>query len=353
MLADWVIGVVIALVAAVFGNLGTNLQKLAHMQTSQSTYTSHPAWYAGLACMILAALGDFAALGFAPQSIIAPLGSFTLVANLAFASIMLGERLTLRDLASTILIAGGCTLAIGFSNHSEKDYSVAELNQFFAASSFWVYTVVILGLIGALFAEKRYAENLRATNHPKYAAHHRLHRFCVPALSGVVGSQSMLFAKVTAQLIILLFQGDGEVIRSYETYIFIGLLLTTIFFQVKWLNDALSLFNATYVVPVFQTFWIGVSVIAGLVVYQEYLSMNGFQSSMFAFGTCLSLCGVILLSRRKVSDPDGVEEFALLDQEDMTIRVSVEGPSRASAEFVIPRLLDPSPRHSIPMKSPY
>jgi len=52
-------------------------------------YTSQPRWWIGLVLVVLGALGDFVSFGLAPQTLVAPAGSFTLVANVFFASFFL------------------------------------------------------------------------------------------------------------------------------------------------------------------------------------------------------------------------------------------------------------------------
>ena len=68
--------------------------------------------------------------------------------------------------------------------------------------------------------------------------------------------------------------------------------------QVSWLNEGLARFQAMSVVPVFQTFWIFVSAIAGFVFYNEWENFSVFQSLMFPLGMCLTLYGVMVLSNK-------------------------------------------------------
>ncbi len=58
-------------------------------------YTKLWIWRVGLFLVMVSSFVDFAALGFAPQTVIAPLGSVTLVANLILAPLMMGEKNTL------------------------------------------------------------------------------------------------------------------------------------------------------------------------------------------------------------------------------------------------------------------
>jgi hypothetical protein len=70
---------------------------------------------------------DFAALGFGAQSIIAPLGSLTLVANIGFARLLLGETITWAQLFATAWVVVGSALCVAFASHSNRVYEYVPL----------------------------------------------------------------------------------------------------------------------------------------------------------------------------------------------------------------------------------
>ena len=59
-------------------------------------------------------------------------------------------------------------------------------------------------------------------------------------------------------------------------------------------------FDALYVIPVFQSFWIVVSVISGMVFFGEYEDMSGEQIMLFAIGVGVTVFGVFYLSGRSI-----------------------------------------------------
>jgi uncharacterized membrane protein len=67
----------------------------------------------------LGSLFDFAALAFAAQSIVAPLGSLTLVSNILFAPLLLDERVARRDVIATLGIVAGSIVSVVFATHDE------------------------------------------------------------------------------------------------------------------------------------------------------------------------------------------------------------------------------------------
>jgi len=127
---------------------------------------------------------------------------------------------------------------------------------------------------------------------------HKFHRFFYGAAAGAVGAQSVLFAKITSELV---REGFLTMFARYETYIVLFMLGFTIFLQIKWLNQGLQRFDALYMVPVFQAFWIVFSVISGLVVYDEARDMTETSAFMFSIGVIVTVGGVWSLSQRRES----------------------------------------------------
>ena len=119
------VGVTISVVGSTISNLGQNIQKYAQELNDNKPkaeqaagYTSLWRWWGGLALVIFGSLFDVTALTFAPQSVIMPVGSFTLAANLYFASKFFGETLSRRDGHGTAMIViGACLVAVA---HGEK-----------------------------------------------------------------------------------------------------------------------------------------------------------------------------------------------------------------------------------------
>ena len=150
----WIIGVCLAAVSSVISNLGLNFQKLTHVRLQQKAeaellleqqkektvtksrfvtrfnkykhkdktepYAKQPLWILGFGLVWLGSILDFAALGFAAQTIIAPLGSLTLVTNTFFAPYINGEKTTRRDMYSTLVIVAGSVVAVSFGDKSEQ-----------------------------------------------------------------------------------------------------------------------------------------------------------------------------------------------------------------------------------------
>ena len=129
------------------------------------------------------------------------------------------------------------------------------------------------------------------------AKYYKQHRFVIAALSGTMGAQNVLFAKSVSVLVIESVSGGGRVLFAFwETYLLLIGLVSTIYLQLRWLNSGLKRFSALYVAPTFQAFWITVSVVGGLVVYDEADDMNLTQKCVFPLGVVVTILGVFYLT---------------------------------------------------------
>lgn len=108
----------------------------------RADYSKHGLWRIGLGLIIFGSFADFAALSFAPQvnyphntrkvlnyslqlvlqSLVAPLGSLTLVSNVVFAPILLRETIGTRDIIGTVTIVIGSAVAVAFASHEDVVY---------------------------------------------------------------------------------------------------------------------------------------------------------------------------------------------------------------------------------------
>ncbi|GBG28659.1 Magnesium transporter NIPA2 [Hondaea fermentalgiana] len=350
----WIVAVALCVLSAVIINFGTNLQKLAWNQRQSKPFAAgavaddpedlpltttddlnqdgqdeyfdeddddevDPAveakfrrsWALGFVAIVIGSLFDFAALGFGAQSVIAPLGSLTLVANMFFAQYMHGEKLSQHDVMATAVIFAGCVLSVAFASHKNEICDVDTLLGLYATLRFVVYAVSILTLILGGFFFVQYIENIVSkygTRSKQYKQLFRFHRFSYAFLAGVAGAQSVLFAKSLDELLVASFSGHSRIFLAHigSYLVFLG-MLASVTMQVYWLNCALARFDALYVVPVFQAQWIVFGVIGGGVFYGEFSGFSFGQALAFLSGVGLTVLGVYILSQRGYVAPTEME----------------------------------------------
>ena len=88
--------------------------------TDSKTYLSSPLWWAGILLMIVGEAGNFLAYGFAPASIVSPLGVVALVSNCIIARCLLNERFRQRDFWGVVVAIGGAVTVVLSANNQES-----------------------------------------------------------------------------------------------------------------------------------------------------------------------------------------------------------------------------------------
>ena len=336
--SEWLLGAIVAAIGSIASNLGVNCQKYSFMQNAklpkpqQKKHIRQKGWLLGMLLVVVGSIGDFAALSLAAQSIVAPIGSVTLVANVFFAHYWLKESLSYIEVVGTALIVGGSVTAVAFGDHSETAYDIHAILRFFYGTTFIVYAVgsIVLGVTLYRFqlpitpikqkivdATKRYEQAYEANDRAQmeyedfyiaslqksYAKWEKVHPFSLCALSGILGGQSVMFGKMVSEMLNVTFAGDNQLFSPFF-YLFVGCMLACVVGQLQFLAISLSFFDALYVVPVFQCFFISFSTLGGACFFAEFNNFNALQAVFFPLGLFGTLGGVIVLTRRKMGSED-------------------------------------------------
>jgi len=90
-------------------------------QEDRKTYLKSPYWWLGIVLMVTGEAGNFIAYGFAPASIVSPLGVVALVSNCIIAPLLLKESFRQRDFwGVAVAIAGAVTIVLSAKNSETK-----------------------------------------------------------------------------------------------------------------------------------------------------------------------------------------------------------------------------------------
>jgi uncharacterized membrane protein len=250
---QWYFGVIISIAGSLCMNLGQNIQKFAaNVSLSKSTrgdklqsYYKQWRWWGGLGFVIFGSCGDFIALYFAPQSIVMPMGAFTLIANLFFASAWLGEKLVVNDVIGTVCIVfGGIGIAVAYGiigeTKCDEELSTTDLLNLWAQWHMLAYVMFVVGLATCLYMVMRHCEEVMENKRlgqeiqsakPSHS-YERLHPLSYAALSGIFGGHSALFAKSTVEMLSSTFDGNNQFNKPI-TYVFIACMLVCVVSQVN------------------------------------------------------------------------------------------------------------------------
>ena len=261
----WWIGVVGTVFGCFVSNFGTNIQKVsldrnsALPEAQRRSSLRQPLWLAGCVCMVAGAIADFAVLPFAPQSLLAPFGTMTLVFNVGMANYLSKERPTLRNVLATSTILLGTVLVVLGGDKCEQHFTSDELVGRFEKFGMVVYIVLVFTFLGVGGYVSRVVWDKRDDAAKVPIPQRKQVAFLMAAVGGTFGGNTILCAKTVGELIktaLSDYRMPGPTQINWWALVFLLVLVANLLAQVNFLNEAIRRYAMLMVIPVYQTFWI-------------------------------------------------------------------------------------------------
>lgn len=259
-------------------------------------YLRSPYWWCGIVLMTVGEAGNFLAYGFAPASIVSPLGVVALVSNCVIAPFMLKERFRKRDFWGVAVAVTGAVVVVLSANTSEVKIGPHDLWVMITRWEFELY----LGLSAALIVALMMISD-------KYGGKTIL---IDVGLVGLFGGYTALSTKGVASLLSFTL---WHVITYPVTYLLVAILVSSALLQIRYINRALRHFDSTQVIPTqFVMFTLSV-IIGSAVLYRDFESTTASQAAKFVGGCFMTFLGVYLITSGRVRTED---EYSEGDEED-------------------------------------
>lgn len=289
--------------------------------SENTTYLKSPYWWAGILLMTVGEAGNFLAYGFAPASIVSPLGVVALVSNCIIAPCLLKERFRKRDLLGVIVAVAGAVTVVLSAKTSETKMGPEDL---WTAMTRWEFEVY-LGITAALIVGLMWASG-------KYGGKSILIDL---GLVGLFGESTLIRATV----VLLTISKGGYTALSTKgvasllsdtlwlsltfpiTYLLLFILIASALLQIRYVNRALQRFDSTQVIPTqFVLFTLSV-IIGSAILYRDFESATLDRVGKFVGGCALTFLGVYLITsgRSREGDDEDTEDeeqtIGLIDEE--------------------------------------
>ncbi|KAG0652391.1 nipa 2 [Hyphodiscus hymeniophilus] len=284
-----------------------------------SSYLKSPYWWGGIVLMTVGEAGNFLAYGFAPASIVSPLGVVALVSNCVIAPIMLKERFRMRDFWGVVVAVAGAVTVVLSAKQQEKKLGPHEIVGAITTLEFEVYMAVTITLIVVLiWASPRYGNKTILVD---------------LGLVGLFGGYTALSTKGVASMLSYTL---WRALTTPVTYALLAVLISTAVMQVKYVNKALQRFDSTQVIPVqFVMFTLSV-IIGSAILYRDFEKAEAENVIKFVGGCLLTFFGVFLItSGRSRNDEDDEEDS---EEADETIGLTAQDEEEVFS--------DGAPRHA-------
>ncbi|PHH92548.1 hypothetical protein CDD83_6827 [Cordyceps sp. RAO-2017] len=274
-----------------------------------STYLKSPYWWLGQILITLGEMGNFLAYGFAPASIVSPLGVVALVSNCIIAPVMFHEKFRARDFWGVVIAVSGVVTVVLSANQQETKLGPHEVWEAITTTEFEIYMAVTTLLILILmWASGRYGKRTILID---------------LGLVGLFGGYTALATKGVSSML------SSTLWRAFATpvtYVLMLILLVTAVMQIRYVNKALQRFDSTQVIPIQFVLFTLCVILGSAILYRDFEKTTAEQAVKFVGGCLLTFFGVFLITSGRqqqededeeaLSDAEGVEEtIGLMQQE--------------------------------------
>ncbi|KAJ5287265.1 hypothetical protein N7478_002951 [Penicillium angulare] len=287
--------------------------------SDRKSYLRSPYWWVGIILMCLGETGNFMAYGFAPASIVSPLGVVALISNCIIAPCLLKEKFRGRDVWGVLISIAGAVVVVLSAKSSEEKLGPEEIWARITTWEFELYLGLTTGLILALMWGSY-----------QYGSRSILIDVGLVALFG--GYTALSTKGVSSLLSFTLWR----MITYPITYLLVFILVFSAVMQIRYINRALQRFDSTQVIPTqFVLFTLSV-IIGSAVLYRDFNSMTAERAAKFVGGCFMTFLGVYFITSGRVhsddestfSTEDEEEAIGLLDGERYQDNVDLPPPSR-------------------------
>lgn len=318
-----VVGIFVSLAASAVDAIGLNLQRRDHVRNAmlpdeeQRHECKRLTWHIGFFLYVGSQLfGSSAALYFLQPAVVASLGSAALIFNFIFAYLLVGTRITVKEIIATVFIIIGAALVAVFGDVPKSELSDAQLLELYAAPSFIIYFVILEVITVSTFI---FTQGLRKLlQSPAMRAKSKIRILREASLvkmkkflglgfaisGGLIASQTVVLAETSVRLIVQTAGGKNEFTEPFP-FVLIIVCLITAFSQVYCMNSGLKVCDPVIVVPVFFAFYSTLALFNTNIYYDQWYKYDVLNYCMMLLGIAIIIPGVYIIS--SASGESGME----------------------------------------------
>ncbi|KAF7721501.1 hypothetical protein EC973_004550 [Apophysomyces ossiformis] len=372
-ITNFVIGVFVSLAASFMDALGLNILKLDHVKESEKDEQDQrgdcgrPLWHIGLYTYVASQLiGSTIALNYLKTQWVAPLGSVALIYNFIFAKLLVGTKITRKDVLGTFVVVASVIWIVVFGgmyngDDPEESISLENLKTLFTRPIFIIYfsalnIITFSGLAVAIWSHWILSDDSRKRSSQFFVGMkpkkmRRIVGLMFSLDGGMLASETLLLAKSGVKLFTLSVSSQVNQFTDNTSRFIILALVVTAVLQVYCLNSALKLYSSVVVVPVFYGTYTALGLVNTIIYLDEIGNYPGWAIALVFAGIAVLIYGVYLLSSKP--DPSHPREEDAHEPEELTMMNIDNWPSakdekEAAAKRIDSDLGGPSSSHRSP-----
>lgn len=260
------------------GGNGKNESMIEH--GNESDYLKSKLWWLGFLLMNIGECGNFISYAFAPASVVAPLGTFALIANCVFAPLMLNERFRKRDLIGIVIATLGAITVVLASNTSDVRLDPAGLQRAISQRPFIIFACIYILAAIVLTGLSEGEIGRRVV-------------FVDVGLCAIFGGFTVLSTKGISTLLTLEW---WDMFTEWITYPVVLVLVLTGVGQIRYLNRALKRFDSKVIIPIQFVLFTLSAIIGSAILYGDFKETNFHQLLTFLYGCVATFLGVFVIA---------------------------------------------------------
>lgn len=246
----------------------------------------NPTWWMGTFLMAAGEVGNFAAFAFAPASLVAPLGAWSVVLSAILAHLFLGESISNGNLIGIALCVAGAFL-IGTSG---PDVSIVEASldadavfKLLTRLPFAIFLfLVLISTISLIYVSHRTMLGRR-------------YIFVYVGVSSLLGAVTVVCAKALSTFLRMTIEGNSQ-FGNWLPFALGIILGCAILAQLRYLNLAMAQFGNAQVIPVYYVLFTTCAMTSGVIMYREFEELT-VRNLPFFIGICSTMTGVFFVSK--------------------------------------------------------
>lgn len=288
----YIIGIFVALFGHSISAMGINLQKYAHLKPSDKPLGKQPVWILGLVCMALCEVVNFVALSLVPASVVAPLGSFSVVCCAIFGSLLFKESIDKQAIIGIAFIVFGTIIVVWNGPSNSEEITVEAFVKIIHSLKAKIYIACDLLILFILYrcGDKSI--------------------FGTIGLAAVSAGNTVTLTKALSTFVAISVGGNNQLLNPVP-YIVILLIACSLVMQVNKLNKGMEMFPS-YICSALQfVILTTVTNFNSAVLYGEMKSLTSIKATLFIIGCLIVMFGVYKLSYETKPRPQGDESTLL------------------------------------------
>ena len=274
--------------------------------------TKSKRWILGTCVFLTGSAFNFGSYGLAAQSVLAALEASQFVTNLLFSKFLLGAKMLPRFYAGTVFIVVGTVLIVAFGNDRNDHLSFEDLVDKYFSPIFLAYLVFVVCAAVALRVTHQHYQKMQDAGTPLPNSD-----IILPVTYAVFSAYFGTLFVVQCKVFMKMCQYAGFAGKNLLLEpLFYTTIVTALPLVAVWLhrlNEALSLYDPLFIIPLIQSNFIIWAIISGGIYFEEFACFDLGMWAGFLGGLSIVLFGLYQLrpepQESKVAPSDDPDTF--------------------------------------------